>query len=92
MATLPSIPVPAKSTWERRWLRRTEAEEARLHTALDAEAARAVARLHAHLTLLAVVVMISMTVLTAGFGEQVLVIVTCSMNGAQEYLDYLRGL
>lgn len=89
MATLPTVP---RVNWEGRWLRRAEAEEDRLHTALDAEAARAVARLHAHLTLLAVVVMVSMTVLTAGFGEQVLVIVTCGLNGAQEYLDYLNRM
>jgi hypothetical protein len=89
--TLPLIPaVQGKVNWEARWRRRAAAEEQRLHTALDADAARAVAQLHAHLTLLAVVILVSLTILTAGFGEQALVVVTCSLNGAQEYLDYLR--
>lgn len=88
MATPVSVPA-SHGKWERRWLRRVEAEEARITGEMDAEAAQALAKLHAHLTLLTVVVLTSLTLLTAGFGEQVLVIVTCGLNGAQEYLDYL---
>lgn len=78
--------------WAERWARRAEREEHKIQAELDAEAERAIARLHAHLTLLAVAFIVWGTGFVMGMGEQVLTFLNLGIIGCQEWTDYSRGL